>query len=153
MQKLKEKDFGKSLMHRPHADNPPANLSTSLKVYQKYSLEGAYRGDSFFWGLLPQAGDWIRFDLSPPAVLAGLAFRSGSAEHPDDRAYNASVGVKWEGEADFKGVAAFGPTGSAVADFAAPLKPVTAVRILVEAESENWLIISEIWLRKPPRTE
>lgn len=71
VQKLKEKDFGKQPIHRPHPDNPPAKVSTSLKVYQKYTLESAYKGDSYFWSLLPQAGDFVRFDFDPPIRLIG----------------------------------------------------------------------------------
>lgn len=71
VQKLKEKDFGKQPIHKPHLDNPPAKVSTSLKVYQKYTLENAYKGESFFWSLLPQAGDFVRFDFDPPIRLQG----------------------------------------------------------------------------------
>jgi len=52
-------------------DNPPAVASTSLKPYQKYGLDKAYKGESFFWGLLPQANDWMRFDFEPPIRLEG----------------------------------------------------------------------------------
>lgn len=60
VQKLKEKDFGKQPMHKAHTDNPAAEITTSLKTYQKYTLEAAYKGETFFWGLLPQPGDWIK---------------------------------------------------------------------------------------------
>jgi alpha-1,3-mannosylglycoprotein beta-1,4-N-acetylglucosaminyltransferase A/B len=60
VQKLKEKDFGKAAMHKAHSDNPPAEVTTSLKTYQKYTVESAYKGETFFWGLLPQPGDWIK---------------------------------------------------------------------------------------------
>lgn len=63
VQKLRERDFGKQedrlKVRHAHFDNPPANVSTTLKTYQKYELEAAYKGESVFWGLLPQAGDMI----------------------------------------------------------------------------------------------
>lgn len=51
VQKLKERDFGKQPLHKSH-ENPPADVSTSLKTYQKYTIDGAYKGETFFWGKL-----------------------------------------------------------------------------------------------------
>lgn len=52
-------------------DNPHAIIATTLKTYQKYDIEKAYNGETFFWALLPQPGDFIRFDFSPPVRLNG----------------------------------------------------------------------------------
>uniref|UniRef100_A0A914X7M3 Alpha-1,3-mannosyl-glycoprotein 4-beta-N-acetylglucosaminyltransferase A n=1 Tax=Plectus sambesii TaxID=2011161 RepID=A0A914X7M3_9BILA len=159
VQKLKEKDFGKQPMHKPHLDNPPAKVSTSLKAYQKYTLENAYKGESFFWSLLPQAGDFVRFDFDPPIRLQGFIFRSGNQEHPADKFYNASVEVKYvadeqpaappsatEADAGFVHITTFTPSGTAQADFNSN-RLVSALRLIVHSESENWLILNEIWIR------
>lgn len=50
VQKLKEKDFGKQPLHKPHTDNPQAVASTSLKIYQNFKIQEAYSGQNFFWG-------------------------------------------------------------------------------------------------------
>ena len=41
-------------------------LESPIKHYKHYSLARAYQGDTFFWGLVPQAGDaiTISFDVS-----------------------------------------------------------------------------------------
>lgn len=40
---------------------------------------------SFFWGLLPQAGDTIQFIFLKPTIVKKFLFRSGNFEHPSDR--------------------------------------------------------------------
>ena len=57
-QKLKDKDFGKHGLIAAH-DNPKAKLSTSLKTYMKYTLEGAYLGQNYFWSMAPAKNDFI----------------------------------------------------------------------------------------------
>jgi alpha-1,3-mannosylglycoprotein beta-1,4-N-acetylglucosaminyltransferase A/B len=41
-------------------------VSTTLQVYQKYSIDRAYRGETFFWGLLPHPGDTVKIKFQPP---------------------------------------------------------------------------------------
>src|SRR6218665_693947 len=55
-------------MHRPHL-NPNAEVSTSLRVYEQYSLDRAYMGEVFFWGVLPQYGDTITIKFLPPITV------------------------------------------------------------------------------------
>jgi len=49
--------------------NPNADVSTTLKIYQHFSLDRAYMGETFFWGIIPQAGDTVNFKFSPPIVI------------------------------------------------------------------------------------
>ena len=49
--------------------NPNAEVSTTIKIYDQYSLDRAYMGETFFWGLLPQQGDTIVFTFSPPIKI------------------------------------------------------------------------------------
>lgn len=46
--------------------NPPAEVSTTLKVYQGHALEKAYMGEDFFWAITPVAGDYILFKFDKP---------------------------------------------------------------------------------------
>ncbi len=85
VQKLKDKQFGSVPLYSPHTDNPPARIETVIKHYKSYSLTRAYSGETFYWGLVPQAGDTITFWLTPPVPLKGIRMVSGNAEHPSDR--------------------------------------------------------------------
>ena len=76
--------FGKVALFTPHK-NPPAKAETNIKHYKQYSVSKAYRGETFFWGLVPQNGDYIFFELTPPVELESVKFASGNVEHPSDR--------------------------------------------------------------------
>ncbi|CDR00950.1 unnamed protein product [Oncorhynchus mykiss] len=65
IQKLTDKDFLKPLLHKIHV-NPPAEVSTSLKVYQGHTLEKTYLGEDFFWAINPTAGDYVLFKFDKP---------------------------------------------------------------------------------------
>uniref|UniRef100_A0A8C0IJP9 MGAT4 family member D n=1 Tax=Bubo bubo TaxID=30461 RepID=A0A8C0IJP9_BUBBB len=58
IQNLKDKDFGKNVLHKAH-NNPPARVDTSLRIYQKYTLEKVYKGKDCLWASAPVAGDYI----------------------------------------------------------------------------------------------
>ncbi|GFS94525.1 alpha-1,3-mannosyl-glycoprotein 4-beta-N-acetylglucosaminyltransferase B [Trichonephila clavipes] len=68
VQKLKDKQFGKLSLHHPHK-NPDADVKTSLKAYKGYSAVRAYKGDTFFWSLLPQPGDILAFHFHNPIIV------------------------------------------------------------------------------------
>lgn len=81
----KDKDFGKQALRKEHV-NPPAEVSTSLKTYQHFTLEKAYLREDFFWAFTPTAGDFIRFRFFKPLrierpVLEGSAGCGDSPEH------------------------------------------------------------------------
>ena len=65
---VKDKDFGKGSMHHPHM-NPNAEVSTTIRIYDHYSLDRAYMGETFFWGLNPMQGDTVSFKFSPPISI------------------------------------------------------------------------------------
>lgn len=65
---LQDKDFGKHALRMEHV-NPPAEVSTSLKTYQHFTLEKAYLHEDFFWAFTPSAGDFIRFRFFQPLRL------------------------------------------------------------------------------------
>ncbi|XP_008065605.1 alpha-1,3-mannosyl-glycoprotein 4-beta-N-acetylglucosaminyltransferase B-like, partial [Carlito syrichta] len=78
IQKLKDKDFGKQALRKEHV-NPPAEVSTSLKTYQHFTLEKAYLREDFFWAFTPAAGDFIRFRFFQPLRLERSVLHPGSA--------------------------------------------------------------------------
>jgi hypothetical protein len=47
----------------PHK-NPTAKADTNIKHYKHHSISRAYRGETFYWGLVPQSGDYILFQVS-----------------------------------------------------------------------------------------
>lgn len=62
---LQDKDFGKQALRKEHV-NPAAEVSTSLKTYQHFTLEKAYLREDFFWAFTPTAGDFVRFRFFKP---------------------------------------------------------------------------------------
>lgn len=54
--------------------NPPAEVSTSLKVYQGHTLEKTYLGEDFFWAITPIAGDYILFKFDKPVYVERFVF-------------------------------------------------------------------------------
>jgi len=63
-----DKQFGKLQLYKGHV-NPEAMVETSIKHYGKYTLQKAYMGRAFFWGLSPSAGDIIHFKFHAPIHL------------------------------------------------------------------------------------
>jgi hypothetical protein len=61
----------KPLLLKIHV-NPPAEVSTSLKVYQGHTLEKTYMGEDFFWAITPTAGDYILFKFDKPVHVERL---------------------------------------------------------------------------------
>ncbi len=77
---VQDRDFGhqragvepKLLAKARSQVNPPAQVSTSLEIYQRYTIDQAYRGDGVFWCKLPRVGDTITIEFTPPVVIARL---------------------------------------------------------------------------------
>ncbi|XP_054642346.1 alpha-1,3-mannosyl-glycoprotein 4-beta-N-acetylglucosaminyltransferase A isoform X3 [Dunckerocampus dactyliophorus] len=92
IQKLTDKDFLKPLLHKMHV-NPPAEVSTSMKVYQGHTLEKTYLGEDFFWAITPKAGDYMLFKFDRPVSIERFLFRSGNPEHPGDKMQNTTVEI------------------------------------------------------------
>jgi len=94
--------------------NPPAEVSTSLKVYQGHTLEKTYMGEDFFWAITPMAGDYVLFKFDRPVnIERSVCLRLREihthlqgwvvmmAWWPDD------LGMVWEVQARLKSSAAF----------------------------------------------
>ncbi|KAI7801702.1 hypothetical protein IRJ41_017591, partial [Triplophysa rosa] len=160
MQNLKDKDFGNLVLFKSH-HNPPAELSSSLKHYQTHGLEGAYRGEDFFWGLTPKKGDYIVITFSNPQTVKGFLFRSGNIETNGDRFYNTTVeglpvysAVKEKVERgelpcckpSANGFVVIGSfkNGVAAGDVDEELQQLSAIRLLVHSDSDVWVLLSEV---------
>lgn len=117
---FKDKQYGKITTYYAH-NNPDASVETQITPYKQYTLGKAYRGESFFWGLLPQPGDYLKFKFVHPIFIKKYVllndnhtflfyflmefliiylfirfrylFRSGNPEHPLDQFYNTTVQV------------------------------------------------------------
>uniref|UniRef100_A0A665U6I0 Alpha-1,3-mannosyl-glycoprotein 4-beta-N-acetylglucosaminyltransferase B n=1 Tax=Echeneis naucrates TaxID=173247 RepID=A0A665U6I0_ECHNA len=157
IQKLKDKDFGKQTLHKGHA-NPLAEVTTSLKTYQHFTLEKAYLGEDFFWAFTPVAGDFIRIRFFTPVRIERFFFRSGNIEHPGDKLFNTSVEVlpfdgrdktpKYQRTEDgFIRIGMF-QNGIAEGEVDPTFGPLEAMRLSVMTDSPVWVILSEIFIKK-----
>ncbi|XP_034545267.1 alpha-1,3-mannosyl-glycoprotein 4-beta-N-acetylglucosaminyltransferase B [Notolabrus celidotus] len=168
IQKLKDKDFGKQTLHKGHA-NPLAEVTTSLKTYQHFTLEKAYLGEDFFWAFTPVAGDFIRIRFFTPVRIERYFFRSGNIEHPGDKLFNTSVevlpfdNIQAEKEALTEGrektpkyhrtedgfirIGNF-QNGIAEGEVDPTFGPLEAMRLSVITDSPVWVILSEIFIKK-----
>uniref|UniRef100_A0A8C9MD23 Alpha-1,3-mannosyl-glycoprotein 4-beta-N-acetylglucosaminyltransferase B n=1 Tax=Panthera tigris altaica TaxID=74533 RepID=A0A8C9MD23_PANTA len=166
--KIRDKDFGKQALRKEHV-NPPAEVSTSLKTYQHFTLEKAYLREDFFWAFTPAAGDFIRFRFFQPLRLERFFFRSGNIEHPEDKLFNTSVEVlpfdnpQSDKEALQEGRSATlryprSPDGYlqigsfykgvAEGEVDPAFGPLEALRLSIQTDSPVWVILSEIFLKK-----
>ncbi|XP_065171770.1 alpha-1,3-mannosyl-glycoprotein 4-beta-N-acetylglucosaminyltransferase B-like [Atheta coriaria] len=157
VQKLKDKQFGKVALFFPHT-NPEADIISGIKCYKLYSLKRAYLGEAFFWGLLPQPGDQLIFKFKTPIHIKRFFFRSGNVEHPSDKFYNTSVEVmpaesnlyvnSLNLTADgYIVVGKFDSVGIATGNPNENIGRVSALRLYVHSESDNWAILSEIHIQ------
>ncbi|KAM4708594.1 alpha-1,3-mannosyl-glycoprotein 4-beta-N-acetylglucosaminyltransferase-like protein MGAT4D isoform 2-T3 [Discoglossus pictus] len=160
IQNLKDKDFDKKVLYKPHL-NPPAELSTSLKVYQQYTLQKAYRGEECFWSFSPLAGDYILFTFEAPLQVYGYLFRSGNIEHPGDKLFNTTVEVLpaenisrnnrgADGlQRDEDGYIQIGKfvNGIAEGDISPTIGKIKAIRLKILSESPVWALLSEIFIK------
>ncbi|XP_019866107.1 alpha-1,3-mannosyl-glycoprotein 4-beta-N-acetylglucosaminyltransferase B [Aethina tumida] len=157
VQKLKDKQFGKVALFFPHS-NPEAEVISGIKHYKQYTLERAYLGETFFWGLLPQPGDQLTFKFTTPITVKRFYFKSGNAEHPSDKFYNATVEVlpvesnQYGGSANvttdgYIVVGKFENPGIATGTPDETIGKVQALRLHVHSESDNWAILSEIHIQ------
>ncbi|NXD40648.1 MGT4B acetylglucosaminyltransferase, partial [Copsychus sechellarum] len=161
IQNLKDKDFGKNVLHKAH-NNPPAKVDTSLRIYQQYTLEKVYKGEDCFWAVAPVAGDYIRFTFLNPLEVEKYLFRSGNMEHPGDKLFNTTVEVLPADETlrkellakrskfnypttkdGYLKIGAF-ENGIAEGSISQSIGRIQAIRLSVSSDSPVWAILSEV---------
>ncbi|KAI9581475.1 alpha-1,3-mannosyl-glycoprotein 4-beta-N-acetylglucosaminyltransferase A [Glossina fuscipes] len=164
VQKLKDKQFGSKVpTFYGHNHNPPAVVKTNIAVYKNYQLKRAYKGETYFWGLLPQPGDQVQFIFSTPTYLKHYLFRSGNSEHPSDRFYNTTVEVlpadtlgesspvwsTYNSTADgYLIIGGFDAIGLAEGFIDPKIGAIKEIRLHIHGDSENWALLSEIHLQE-----
>jgi len=149
VQKLKDRQFGRVQLFVPHK-NPPATIESPIKHYKHYSITRAYQGETFFWGLVPQAGDKITITFDPAVALTSFRLVSGNAEHPSDRFFNTTIEVMSAspGKQEFQPVGSFDQFGLAEGSLPPSLGPLAKLRLNLHSSSANWAILSEIFLKR-----
>ncbi|KAJ8667281.1 hypothetical protein QAD02_008943 [Eretmocerus hayati] len=160
VQKLKDKQFGKTTLYFGHR-NPKAVVESRIKPYKHFTLARAYKGDTFFWGLLPKSGDHLQFKFVHPIFIKSYLFRSGNAEHPSDMFYNTTVEVLPEHynsvgksninnvtEDGFIVIGKFDSLGIARGTISRTFGRISVLRVTVHSESDNWVILSEIHIEE-----
>uniref|UniRef100_A0A8C3JSB0 MGAT4 family member D n=1 Tax=Calidris pygmaea TaxID=425635 RepID=A0A8C3JSB0_9CHAR len=156
IQNLKDKDFGKNVLHKAH-NNPPAKVDTSLQIYQQYTLEKIYKGEDCFWASAPVAGDYIRFTFLNPLKIERYFFRSGNMEHPGDKLFNTTVEVlpadvslsKFNYPATKDGYLKIGAFENGIAEggVSQSIGKIQAIRLSVNSDSPVWAILSEVSMK------
>ncbi|XP_055325807.1 alpha-1,3-mannosyl-glycoprotein 4-beta-N-acetylglucosaminyltransferase B-like [Sitodiplosis mosellana] len=161
VQKLKDKQFGKIPSFYPHS-NPSATVKSPINPYKSHTLNRAYLGETFFWGLLPQPGDLVEFIFHQPYNLRRYLFRSGNSEHPSDcfkqnttveilpasLPENSYIWSAYNLTTDgFLIVGCFNEFGIAEGVIDAKIGKIREIRLHVHTDSENWAILSEIHLQ------
>uniref|UniRef100_A0A3B3SQS8 Zgc:154054 n=1 Tax=Paramormyrops kingsleyae TaxID=1676925 RepID=A0A3B3SQS8_9TELE len=131
IQNLKDKDFGNQILFKSHR-NPHAELTSSLSVYQSHTLQRAYLGVDFFWGLTPAAGDYILISFLQPQTVKGYLFRSGNIETNGDKFYNTTVEVL---PSDVRAL---------LISMKSPKFQISAMRLLIHTDSDFWVLLSEV---------
>uniref|UniRef100_A0A673IPR3 Alpha-1,3-mannosyl-glycoprotein 4-beta-N-acetylglucosaminyltransferase B-like n=1 Tax=Sinocyclocheilus rhinocerous TaxID=307959 RepID=A0A673IPR3_9TELE len=150
IQNLKDKDFGNQVLFKGH-NNPLAELRSSLEKYLSHTLERAYNGVDFFWGLTPKRGDYILITFITPQAVKGYLFRSGNIETNGDRFYNTTVEVLPTRELacckpssdGFVQIGSF-KNGMAEGEVDGALGEIAAMRLLVHSDSDVWVLLSEV---------
>lgn len=153
IQRLKEKHFvqtHKKDLYIVHQNNPPANVTTSIKVKDKHTLEQAYNGNTFFWGLKPIKGDYIKFQFNPPVKLKQVIIDSGNSQHPLDLLTDAKASFLKAGLDDklsnYQTISNF-VHGSIRFQFTAHKMTfaISAFRIDFLRNAKSWTLIKEIF--------
>nr|XP_006114335.2 alpha-1,3-mannosyl-glycoprotein 4-beta-N-acetylglucosaminyltransferase B-like [Pelodiscus sinensis] len=153
------------MLHKPHV-NPPAKVTTSLRIFQDYTLEKVYEGIDCFWAFSPVAGDYILFTFSQPLKAEGYLFRSGNMEHPGDKLYNTTVevlpavetellkdaigqGDKVNYQTTKDGYLKIGTFDNGIAeDIISPsVGKIQAIRLSIHSNSSVWALLSEIFIK------
>nr|XP_015817216.2 alpha-1,3-mannosyl-glycoprotein 4-beta-N-acetylglucosaminyltransferase A isoform X1 [Nothobranchius furzeri] len=162
VQHLKDKDFDKQPLFRPH-QNPPAELSSSLKHYQQHSLSRLYQGEDFLWALTPVKGDYILFVFHQPIHVKGFLFRTGNIKTNGDKLYNATVEVlpsnttaktqmvsssssKYRESDDGFIIVGVFENGETEGRIEEQLQPVSALRLVVHSNSDFWALLNEVFI-------
>lgn len=128
--------------------NPPARLSTNLRIYEGHRLEHCYQKKGIMWTLGPRKGATVSIVFSKPQRILSVTVQSGPDDHPDDFLQNAVLRIGQKFGVTCMDVYAvqifkFGQVKLEL-DKEAQVIPASCVQIQVLASQSNWLLISDI---------
>ncbi|XP_069132073.1 alpha-1,6-mannosyl-glycoprotein 4-beta-N-acetylglucosaminyltransferase-like isoform X1 [Argopecten irradians] len=137
--------------------NPPADIFTSIEVYDNLRPEFAYDlSNKYFWGLSPNLGDYYRISFHKPVNISRIYVHSGFPKNPKDILYNAALKISrvsnsthgaQEACDDRELFGTFNRTGdfdTSAQNMTMPLLNVGCISIELTKAQKEWLIIREI---------
>ncbi|XP_071955035.1 alpha-1,3-mannosyl-glycoprotein 4-beta-N-acetylglucosaminyltransferase C-like [Antedon mediterranea] len=84
-QPLKDRFYEENVRAHHSADNPPADIYSSISTFSMYAPKLAYTDDpGYFWGRVPKVGDVILVIFHEAVRLKRVLFQTGSSDHPQD---------------------------------------------------------------------
>ncbi|XP_033112862.1 alpha-1,3-mannosyl-glycoprotein 4-beta-N-acetylglucosaminyltransferase C-like [Anneissia japonica] len=160
-QPLKDRFFEEN--GRTHfADNPPAEVYSSISTFSMYAPNLAYTNDpGYFWGRVPRVGDVILVIFHEAVRLKRVVFETGSSGHPHDILYSALLTagrqvLKFNENSpptcqDEVELAVFNNGKIDVQDIDDGIKSdVACLKVLITGSQPNWVLLREIdvWVKK-----
>eukprot|EP00117_Sycon_ciliatum_P001527 scpid57003/ scgid4946/ Alpha-1,3-mannosyl-glycoprotein 4-beta-N-acetylglucosaminyltransferase B; N-glycosyl-oligosaccharide-glycoprotein N-acetylglucosaminyltransferase IVb; UDP-N-acetylglucosamine: alpha-1,3-D-mannoside beta-1,4-N-acetylglucosaminyltransferase IVb len=153
IQKLKDKSFKQENLPSLHT-NPAAVISSSIKHFQQNTIEAAYLGTGFFWGMGQSRDDRITVTFGSPTILKRILIASGNTDHPGD-SFASSVKLQYlTQEENSKN-----PTSPSWQDLCTPdtkgtfdcklkadIKELKAISILFAEDSKQWILVPGVYL-------
>ncbi|KAI2649968.1 Alpha-1,3-mannosyl-glycoprotein 4-beta-N-acetylglucosaminyltransferase C [Labeo rohita] len=146
--RLKDDDFVEEI-----ADNPPADVSTNIEVYQTNTVDKAYnQGSEYFWGVSPIGPEnYILVVFRTPVLISRVQIQTG-LDGKDELVYaDVELGktlVKKESEVECSGFDKLGSIQQGQFNEPAVQKLVPAtvacLRIQVTAAHPTWLVVRKI---------
>ncbi|CAG4977688.1 unnamed protein product [Colias eurytheme] len=147
IQKVKDGKYGNQPNHYAHNNPPLERIYTDIEAHADHSLERAYYGETFFWGITPKKGNVAEFWFDRPFDLGRYTFRSGNFQHMSDKLKDTVVEILPENGRNFITIDQFDEFGLADGLLKRDIGPIEAIRLRVEKSSSHWVILSEIDLK------
>ncbi|XP_043932596.1 alpha-1,3-mannosyl-glycoprotein 4-beta-N-acetylglucosaminyltransferase C-like [Protopterus annectens] len=152
--KLKDDDFEGDSVDFP--DNPPADIHTSITVFEQYAPHKAYSNvDGYFWGKSPRVNNHFTVMFIKPVNISHINIRTGTQERPNDILHSGKVEIgtkmtnKMCGDYISIGDLARGQFDQSGIEHLIK-SPAECIRILVTNDQKEWVIIKSInvWTKK-----
>lgn len=141
--------------------NPPAELDTTMVVYEDFTPENAYKiSDQYFWAVSPQKGQTYTIVLKKPETLSRIIVVGGDEAKKMDFIVDGEIEVsssqhcsEWTTLGNLLNGSYDTTSFKNKTELAVHLRNVTCVQIEVKKSQNNWAIISEIALLESPQTK
>ncbi|XP_063837497.1 alpha-1,3-mannosyl-glycoprotein 4-beta-N-acetylglucosaminyltransferase A-like [Ostrinia nubilalis] len=147
IQKIKDSHFGAVPTFYPHNNPPIEDIKTNIDEHSDHTLRRAYDGVTYFWGITPKKGDFVKIIFEKPTAIEKYTFRSGNVEHVSDKFYDTTIEVLPANKGNYTVVGKFDEFGMAEGEISKDFGPLAAIKLSVNKSSQYWVILSEIELR------